>query len=78
MKSIKDESIDYYNLEKKEQTKMGVEVYRFIDFRGPELNRSTRGEFDKKHQYALELVIWKKKSEKGLIYLIFNDALQLD
>lgn len=75
---LDDEVIDYYNLSKKEQEKMGVEVFKLIEIRGPQLNRSTRPEFEKRHQYALELMIKKTKTENTLIYLIFNDVVQLD
>jgi hypothetical protein len=59
---------------------MNIEVLRLIDIRGPELTRSTRGEFEKRQQYALELVhrSQKKKTENQLLYLIFNDVCQLD
>lgn len=41
-------AIDYYNLVKKEQEKLGIEVLKLVDIRGPELTRSTRTEFEKR------------------------------
>jgi len=40
---------DFYNLSKRDQEKLKIEVFRLIDIRGPELSRSTRSEFEKKH-----------------------------
>ena len=60
---ISDITIDYYNLLKKEQEKLGIEVFKLVDIRGPELTRSIRSEFDKRQQHALELLHRKKKSE---------------
>jgi hypothetical protein len=46
---------DFYNLNKKDQEKFKIEVIRLVDINGPELHRSNRIEFEKKHQYSLEI-----------------------
>jgi len=47
-KSVHEIKPDFYNLTKKEQEKLKIEVLRLVDIKG-ELQRSSRPEFQKKN-----------------------------